>query len=158
MEVDQQKTPTSYSGLFEGRASNSTDNAQDQSASKISSGMFGASSSGFRFTEILGLEADEPSARLVIADGHETASAPVTGGVQLTGPPERNLNANRLPAFFPDVDSPTFMRPEPVFQRQKNIEELEKDLEDVREELSKDYKAQHRSAVKRSQKMRQKHS
>ncbi|KAJ2654211.1 hypothetical protein IWW48_006252 [Coemansia sp. RSA 1200] len=160
MDVDVQTTKASYSGLF-GEDEGSKRESQSLQAPKSSSGMFGgATSNGFRFTEILGLEADEPSAMSTMAAremvDHPVAGAPVTGGVRLTGPPERNLNANRLPAFFPDTDSPAFKRPEPMFQRQKNIEELEKDLEDDRAELTKDYKAQHRSAVRRSQKMRQK--
>ncbi|KAJ2515682.1 hypothetical protein H4217_005024 [Coemansia sp. RSA 1939] len=160
MDVDVQTTKVSYSGLF-GEDESSKQESQNPQAPKSSSGMFGGTaSSGFRFTEILGLEADQPSAMSTMAAremvDHPVGNAPVTGGVRLTGPPERNLNANRLPAFFPDTDSPAFKRPEPLFQRQKNIEELEKDLEDDRAELTKDYKAQHRSAVRRSQKMRQK--
>ncbi|KAJ2511029.1 hypothetical protein H4217_007583 [Coemansia sp. RSA 1939] len=160
MDVDVHTTKASYSELF-GEDESSKQESQNPQAPKSSSGMFGgATSSGFRFTEILGLEADEPSAMSTMAAremvDHPVVNAPVTGGVRLTGPPERNLNANRLPAFFPDTDSPAFKRPEPLFQRQKNIEELEKDLEDDRAELTKDYKAQHRSAVRRSQKMRQK--
>ncbi|KAJ1816259.1 hypothetical protein LPJ60_005393 [Coemansia sp. RSA 2675] len=83
----------------------------------------------------------------------EEDSAPVTGGSRLTGPAERNLNANRLPAFFPDVDSPMFRRPEPVFQRQKTEEELEADLERTAKEMTKEYKAQLRSTVRKVQKL-----
>ncbi|KAJ2005704.1 hypothetical protein GGI04_002141 [Coemansia thaxteri] len=143
MDVDE----PSRSALKDLFCSTQQPNAQ---ASGGGSGLFGAPSSAFKFTEALGLEEDEPSAMAREDDDYE---APVTGGSRLTGPAERNLNANRLPAFFPDVDSPMFKRPEPVFQRQKTEEELEADLERISKEMTKEYKAQHRSTVRKTQKL-----
>ncbi|KAJ2345741.1 hypothetical protein GGH92_003920 [Coemansia sp. RSA 2673] len=141
MDVDDSNKPA-LTSLFGG--------GQQQQA-VTGGGLFGGPSGGFKFTEALGLEADEPSA--MIKDDDEEDSAPVTGGSRLTGPAERNLNANRLPAFFPDVDSPMFRRPEPVFQRQKTEEELEADLERTSKEMTKEYKAQLRSTVRKVQKL-----
>ncbi|KAJ2029661.1 hypothetical protein IWW57_001578 [Coemansia sp. S610] len=138
MDVDDSSKPAP-SSLFGG----------DQQQ-PIGNSLFGGPSRGFKFTEALGLEADEPSAMI---NDDEEDSAPVTGGSRLTGPAERNLNANRLPAFFPDVDSPMFRRPEPVFQRQKAEEELEADLERTAKEMTKEYKAQLRSTVRKVQKL-----
>ncbi|KAJ2732345.1 hypothetical protein IW152_003894 [Coemansia sp. BCRC 34962] len=139
MDVDE-SSKSALSSLFGG----------DQQH-QIGSSLFGGPSGGFRFTEALGLEADEPSE--MINDDDEEGLAPVTGGARLSGPAERNLNANRLPAFFPDVDSPMFRRPKPVFQRQKTEEELEADLERTSKEMTKEYKAQLRSTVRKVQKL-----
>ncbi|KAI7833672.1 hypothetical protein BX661DRAFT_177336 [Kickxella alabastrina] len=142
MEVDDDsKTENKPSSLFGG-------------SSGIGGGLFGALSGGFKFTEALGLEADEPSAMAL--DSQDEDEAPITGGARLPGGPiERNLNANRLPMFFPDTDAMTFRRPEPVFQRQKTEDELEADLESARSELTREYKAQHRSTVRKTNKMRE---
>lgn len=119
-----------------------------------SGGLFGSSSSGFKFTEALGLEEDEAPANVQNAQemaptitGHESSTV-------ATGPSGRNLNANRLPPFFPDVDSPMFRKPEPTFMRQKTEEELEAEWEKARPEMTKEYKAQARSAARKAQKMR----
>ncbi|KAJ1948980.1 hypothetical protein FBU59_001347 [Linderina macrospora] len=115
-------------------------------------GLFGSSSGGgFKFTEALGLEEDEPSAIGKTID----EQAPVTGGATLDGPAIRNLNANRLPMFFADIDAPAFKQPEPVFQRQQTEDELNEQLDQQRADLTKEYKSQHRSVVKKSQKLRQ---
>ncbi|KAJ1888437.1 hypothetical protein LPJ66_008579 [Kickxella alabastrina] len=142
MDVDDDsKTENKPSSLFGG-------------SSGIGGGLFGALSGGFKFTEALGLEADEPSAMAL--DSQDEDEAPITGGARLPGGPiERNLNANRLPMFFPDTDAMTFRRPEPVFQRQKTEDELEADLESARSELTREYKAQHRSTVRKTNKMRE---
>ncbi|KAJ2873443.1 hypothetical protein GGH93_003209 [Coemansia aciculifera] len=141
MDVDDSNKPA-LTSLFGG---------DQQQQTGTGGGLFGGPSGGFKFTEALGLEADEPSA--MIRDDDEEGSAPVTGGSRLAGPAERNLNANRLPAFFPDVDSPMFRRPEPAFQRQKTEEELEADLERTSKEMTKEYKAQLRSTVRKVQKL-----
>ncbi|KAJ2715938.1 hypothetical protein H4R19_000924 [Coemansia spiralis] len=122
-------------------------------------GLFGEASGeagkggGFLFTEMLGLEADERAAALD-AEAADDHAGPVTGGSRgAVGPAERNLNTNRLPMFFPDVDLPTFRRPEPAFQRQKTEEELEADLDNVRRELTDEYKAQQRASVRKARKL-----
>ncbi|KAJ2773414.1 hypothetical protein IWQ57_001305 [Coemansia nantahalensis] len=108
----------------------------------------------FLFTEMLGLEADQRAAALE-AEAAGDYAGPVTGGSRVAGPAERNLNANRLPMFFPDVDAPTFRRPEAAFQRQKTEEELEADLANARHELADEYKALQRASVRRARKLRQ---
>ncbi|KAJ1726768.1 hypothetical protein LPJ61_004971, partial [Coemansia biformis] len=142
MDVDEDETPAGgLKGLFGGSGGEAA-----------KGGMFGDTQSGqFLFTEMLGLEADERSAALEAeADSH---MGPVTGGARMDGIAERNLNANRLPMFFPDVDAPTFRRPEAAFQRQKTEEELEADLDGVRRELTDEYKAQQRAAQRKARKL-----
>ncbi|KAJ1859344.1 hypothetical protein H4R99_003927 [Coemansia sp. RSA 1722] len=140
MEVDGEAGAETTSGLFGGSNGGA---------------LFGAASTGFRFTDALGLEADEPSA-LGQATEHEH-EAPVTGGVRMAGEPlERNLNANRLPPFFGDVDAVTFKRPEPAFQRQKTEEELQRDLGMSRSQMIRDFKSQHQATVRQARKMQEK--
>ncbi|KAJ2451821.1 hypothetical protein EV183_003349 [Coemansia sp. RSA 2336] len=140
MEIDE-KPPNSTSSLFE-------------SASKDNSGggLFSGSENGnFKFTQALGLEADEPAAvQEMETDDH---LRPVTGGSRIAQPAERNLNANRLPMFFADVDSPMFRKPEAVFQRQKTEEELEEELENTRQDKTREYKSLQRSALRKSRKL-----
>ncbi|KAJ2307875.1 hypothetical protein H4R23_003877 [Coemansia sp. Cherry 401B] len=115
-------------------------------------GLFGGPAAGdFKFTQMLGLEADEPSATAHMeTDDH---MRPVTGGARIAGPAERNLNANRLPMFFADTDSPMFKRPEPAFQRQKTEEELEAELEETRKDKIKEYKVLQRSALRKTRRL-----
>ncbi|KAJ2785688.1 hypothetical protein H4R18_000379 [Coemansia javaensis] len=128
------------------------EDAMDVDSKPAGGGLFGGAQGGqFRFTEMLGLEADERSA-IALAAADENAG-PVTGGARVAGPSERNLNANRLPAFFPDMDSPAFRRPEPAFQRQKTEEELEADLDAARRRLAEDYKEQQRQAQRRARQL-----
>ncbi|KAJ1826589.1 hypothetical protein LPJ56_002104, partial [Coemansia sp. RSA 2599] len=117
--------------------------------------LFGAPAGGFRFTDALGLEADEPSALGQTAP--EEHQAPVTGGARMAGEPiERNLNANRLPPFFADVDAITFKRPEPAFQRQRTEEELQDDLDKSRSRLAREFKSQHQASARQARKLQEK--
>ncbi|KAJ2889040.1 hypothetical protein FB639_000207 [Coemansia asiatica] len=128
-----------------------------QAESETTSGnaLFGGSAVGFRFTDALGLEADEPSALGQIAE--QEHEAPVTGGARMAGEPiERNLNANRLPLFFADVDAITFKRPEPTFQRQKTEEELQADLDKARPKLAREFRSQHQAVARQTRKMQEK--
>ncbi|KAJ2421956.1 hypothetical protein GGF47_003784, partial [Coemansia sp. RSA 2524] len=118
------------------------------STKEPSGGLFsGPTTENFKFTQLLGLEEDEPSEAMLMES--EDHTGPVTGGSRIVGPSERNLNANRLPMFFPDVDSPMFKRPETAaFQRQATEDELEAGLEASRKEQTREYKALQRSAVR----------
>ncbi|PIA15236.1 hypothetical protein COEREDRAFT_82206, partial [Coemansia reversa NRRL 1564] len=147
MDVDE-NPPNNPGGLFGG--------SEEQSKSG-SSGLFSSPQSGsFMFTQMLGLEADEASAMMQTAENEEF-TGPVTGGSQTIGSARRNLNANRLPLFFPDLDSPSFRKPETVFHRQKTEEELEQELDDIRSERVKEYKAQQRSTQRRARKLQEQH-
>ncbi|KAI9472756.1 hypothetical protein BX667DRAFT_439000 [Coemansia mojavensis] len=140
MDIDEQPA-NSTSSLFESASKNNS-----------GSGLFsGSENVNFKFTQVLGLEADEPAAvQEMETDDH---LRPVTGGSRIAQPAERNLNANRLPMFFADVDSPMFRRPEAVFQRQKSEEELEEELENTRQDKAREYKNLQRSALRKSRKL-----
>ncbi|KAJ2617481.1 hypothetical protein H4S08_000323 [Coemansia sp. RSA 1365] len=147
MDVDE-NPPNKSDGLF--------GSSEEQSKSG-SGGLFSSPQAGsFMFTQMLGLEADEASAMMQTTENEEF-TGPVTGGSQTIGSARRNLNANRLPLFFPDLDAPNFRKPEAVFQRQKTEEELEQELADIRTERVKEYKAQQRSTQRRARKLQEQH-
>ncbi|KAJ2784077.1 hypothetical protein GGI15_002368 [Coemansia interrupta] len=151
MDVDseeEEKPTASKAGRLFAEAEEGSSNSSD-------GGLFGGAPGAFRFTDALGLDADEPSALARAADDDEY-EAPEAGGARMAGEQmERNLNANRLPLFFGDIDAMTFKRPEPAFQRQKTEEELQADLSANRERLTKEYKAQHHAVVRKAKRMQE---
>ncbi|KAJ2156461.1 hypothetical protein GGF46_005164 [Coemansia sp. RSA 552] len=149
-----ESTDSSSDGSSDGSSDESSDESGSSSgsSSKEASGGGGLFGGDFKFTQMLGLDADEPSA-FMQAEGQAQHAGPVTGGVRVSGPAERNLNDNRLPAFFPDMDSPAFKRPDAAFQRQKPDEDLEAELEAVRRERTQEYKALQRATVRKNRKL-----